>query len=77
MSPYHFTLKNLVSQMGHTLGAHTAWSAAGKRTASYMDGADDATKRAALRVIKDILSAHPEFKREAAQWIKHGIQMTK
>lgn len=78
MTSKHCTLKNLVSQMGHALGAHAAWLASpSRRISSYRDGADFTAKRQALHVVKEIIRAHPEFKREAATWIKRGISMTK
>jgi len=82
MNDYQLTLKTLVCQMGHSLGCWTAWLMETQRKPrdlqfGFNHGQEMGIRSEALRVIKEILREHPEFRREAGRWIRRGIQITK
>lgn len=78
LNPAEFTLRTLVHQNGHSLGCFTVWKhKEDKRGVGYLSGMDDGIKSMCVRVLREILREHPEFKRDAAKWIRAGIQAAK
>ena len=78
LTPAEFTLRSLVHQMGHVVGCRAVWMRQErKRGMTYLEGMDEAAKYTATRFLREILRDHPQFKREAAHWIKVGIATAK